>query len=48
MNREKRKRQLATKCQLERLETRWLMKSSVAATVSAAPDADGAASLSAG
>src|SRR5580658_1199646 len=40
MNREKRKRQLATKCQLERLETRWLMKSSLAATVAAAPDAE--------
>ena len=39
MNREKRRRQLATKCQLERLETRWLMKSSLAATVSAAPEA---------
>jgi hypothetical protein len=28
MNREKRKRQLKVKCQLERLETRWLMRSS--------------------
>ena len=40
MNREKRKRQLATKCQLERLEIRWLMKLSLTATVSAAPDAE--------
>ena len=37
MNREKRKRRLQVKCQLERLETRWLMRASPALSAAAQP-----------
>ena len=37
MNREKRKRRLQVKCQLERLETRWLMRASPALMAAAQP-----------